>query len=167
MRQLATRFEVDAGAERVYDLVADPRRHSEWQTAVRQILAVSGRGGAVGSSYTARYRVAGRTLEARFVVTAADRPRLHRVTGTGAAGVATWTTTIAAGDDGRSATVAVALDYELAGNLVGGLMSVFAGRWIARGFHRSYGRLRTLVERETHDEAVVEQPAPSGEAGPG
>jgi hypothetical protein len=166
MRQLATSFEVEAGPERVYDIVADPRRHMEWQTAVRQILAVSGRGGGIGSSYTARYRVAGRALEARFVVTAADRPSLHRVSGTSAAGAATWTTTLTAADDRRT-IVAITLDYELAGNLFGGLVGLFAGRRIDRDFHRAYGRLRTLVEREASAAEEVEGHDQQGEHHPG
>jgi uncharacterized protein YndB with AHSA1/START domain len=148
MRQLTARFELDAEPEQVYDVIADPRRHTEWQAAVRDVVAVSGRGGGVGSSYSAIYRVAGRPLEARFVVTAADRPRFHQVTGSSTAGRATWTTAIEAAPGRGRTTVEVVLGYEPAGNLVGGMFALVTGRRIARDFRRTYANLLAIVERE-------------------
>ena len=82
MSHLATTIRVAAPPEIVFDLVADPARGPQWQTMISDIGEISGRPGGVGSSYVGYYRVAGRRLEGRFVVTAAERPTLHQAAGT-------------------------------------------------------------------------------------
>lgn len=164
MRQLTARFEVHAEAERIYDLIVDPERHTEWQTAVRDVVAISGRNSGVGSSYSALYRVAGRSVEARFVVTAADRPRYHQVTGSATAGRATWTTSIDGGLVAGMSVVTVVLDYELAGNLLGGILAMFTGPRIAREFHRTYANLRALVQYEARVARELTEGAPASAA---
>ena len=70
MSHLATTIRVAAPPEIVFDLVADPARGPQWQTMISDMGEISGRPGGVGSSYIGYYRVAGRRLEGRFVVTA-------------------------------------------------------------------------------------------------
>ena len=94
MSHLSTTVRVEAPAEVVYDIVADPARGPEWQTLVSELGDIAGRAGGVGSSYIGYYKLAGRRLEGQFVITAAERPTLHQVAGTTRGGWARWTTMI-------------------------------------------------------------------------
>ena len=88
MSHLATTLSVEAPPHALYDVIADPARSPEWQTLIAEMGRISGRPGGIGSSYVGYYRVAGRKLEGRFVVTAAERPVLHQLNGTTTGG---WT----------------------------------------------------------------------------
>jgi uncharacterized protein YndB with AHSA1/START domain len=144
MSHLSTTVGVDAPAEVVFDLIADPARSPEWQTLLVEVGPISGRAGGIGSSYVGYYRVAGRKLASRFVVTAAERPALLQVNGTTSGGWARWTTAIEPAGD-RS-MVTVALDYELPGEIVGSLFAMLTGNRLEREFRRSYDGLKRVVE---------------------
>ena len=147
MSHLGTTFRVAAPPDIVFDLVADPSRGPEWQTMMSDMGAISGRPGGVGSSYVGYYRVGGRRLEGRFVVTAAERPSLYQAAGTTRGGWARWTTLIEAVDGGSD--VRVDLEFELPGEMIGSLFGKLTGNRLDQEFRRTYDNLRTLAEGET------------------
>jgi hypothetical protein len=130
----------------VFDLVADPARAAEWQTLVGEVADISGRPGGVGASYTGYYKIAGRRLEGRFIVTASERPRLHQAAGTTRGGWARWTTMI--DPDATGCAVHVSLEYELPGEIVGSLFGMLTGNRLEHEFLRTYETLRKLAEAE-------------------
>ena len=146
MSHLSTTVRVEASAEVVYDIVADPERALEWQTLVSELDEVSGRPGGVGSSYVAHYKVAGRRLEGRFIITAAERPTLHQAAGTTRGGWARWTTLIEPDEDGASCEVRVSVEYELPGEAVGSLFGMLTGNRMEGEFKKTYENLKRLAE---------------------
>ena len=146
MSHLSTTIHVDAPPEIVFDLIADPSRAPEWQTLLAGMGEISGRPGGVGSSFAGYYRVAGRRIEARFVVTAAERPKLHQAAGTARGGWARWTTFIDPADGG--ADVRVTLEYELPGELVRSVLGALTGTRLQQAFHRTYLNLKRLAEAD-------------------
>jgi hypothetical protein len=150
LSHLSTVLVVDAPAVTVFDIVADPTRSPEWQTLLAEMGEVAGRPGAVGSSYTGFYRVAGRRLTGRFIVTAAERPTLHQVAGTTTGGWARWTTMIE--PRGGQCEVRVSLEYELPGEIVGSIFGMLTGNRIEQEFRRTYDRLRNLAEAAARTE---------------
>jgi hypothetical protein len=118
----------------------------------------------VGSSYVGYYRVAGRRLVGRFVVTAAERPTLHQVAGTATGGWARWTTLIE--PRGGQCEVRVTLEYELPGEIVGSIVRKLTGKRIEKEFLRTYDRLRQLAETAARTEpAGTELAEPAALAG--
>jgi polyketide cyclase/dehydrase/lipid transport protein len=144
MSNLSTTLRIEAPAAVVFDLIADPARSPEWQTLLAEMGDISGRPGGIGSSYVGFYKVAGRKLASRFVVTAAERPRFLQVNGTTSGGWARWTTMIAG--DGPSCEIQVKLEYELPGEIVGSLFGMLTGNRIEREFRRTYENLKRLAE---------------------
>jgi uncharacterized membrane protein len=148
MSHLSTTVRVEAPAEVVYDIVADPERAPEWQTLVSELDEVSGRPGGVGSSYVAHYKVAGRRVEGRFIITAAERPTLHQAAGTTRGGWARWTTLIEPDEDGASCEVRVSIEYELPGEAVGSLFGMLTGNRMEGEFKKTYENLKRLAEAD-------------------
>jgi hypothetical protein len=173
MSHLATTLEIAAPARVVFDLVADPARSPEWQTLLAEMGGISGRPGGVGSSYVGLYRVAGRRLAGSFVVTAAERPTLHQVSGTTTGGWARWTTMIE--QRGDACEVRISLEYELPGEILGSFFGKLTGNRLEQEFHRTYANLKDLAELdarraiepavEPEVESVVE-PAVESAGGP-
>jgi hypothetical protein len=146
MSHLSTTVRVEASADVVYDIVADPSRGPEWQTLVSGLGDIAGRAGGVGSSYTGYYKLAGRRLEGHFVITAAERPTLHQAAGTTRGGWARWTTMIEPRDDGTASDVRVSLEYELPGEVVGSLFGMLTGSRLEAEFRKTYLNLKRLAE---------------------
>src|SRR5262245_58020975 len=155
MSHLSTTVHVEAPAEVVYDIVADPARGPEWQTLISELGGVSGRPGGVGSSYIGYYKIAGRKVEGRFIVTAAERPTLHQAAGTTRGGWARWTTMIGPVENGVGVEVRVSLEYELPGEVVGSLFGMLTGNRLEAEFKRTYDNLKRLAEA-----AAAPEPAP-------
>lgn len=146
MSHLSTTIHVDASPEDVFDILSDPVRGPEWQTMLGELGDVSGRPGGIGSSFTGFYRVAGRRLESRFVVTASERPTLFQLAGTTRGGWTRWTTLLE--PMGPGCEVRVSLEYELPGEIVGGLLGMLTGTRLQTELDRTYDNLRTLAETE-------------------
>ncbi len=144
MSHLSTSVHVAAPAADVFDFLANPARSAEWQTLLAEMGEISGRPGGVGSSFTGYYRVAGRRLAGRFVVTAAERPTLFQLNGTTTGGWTRWTTMIEPDETG--CTLAVKLEYELPGEIVGSLFGMLTGNRLEREFRTTYDNLRQAVE---------------------
>ena len=161
MSHLSTTLTVEAPADAVFDVIADPARSPEWQTLLVEMGPISGRPGGIGSSYIGYYRVAGRKLAGRFVVTAAERPTLHQVAGTTTGGWTRWTTIIEPAGD--RCVVRVDMEYELPGEIVGSLFGMLTGNRIEREFRASYDRLRSLF-REPRELRSLRTVARDGEA---
>jgi hypothetical protein len=151
MNHLSTSIHVDASPEIVFDIVADPSRSPEWQTLVAEIGEVSGRAGGVGSSYVGYYRVAGRRVQGRFVVTAAERPSLYQAAGTTRGGWARWTTLIR--EAGAGSDVRVSIEYELPGEIPASLFGIVTTRRLQREFETTYNNLKRVAEAETEAQA--------------
>ena len=146
MSHLSTTVRVEASAEVVYDIVADPARGPEWQTLVSELGEVSGRPGGVGSSLRRLLpRRRATASRGRFVVTAAERPTLHQAAGTTRGGWARWTTKIEPVSDGECA-VHVSLEYELPGEIVGSLFGLLTGNRLEQEFRRTYANLKRVAE---------------------
>jgi hypothetical protein len=146
MSHLSTAVHVDASPEIVFDIISDPARGPEWQTLVGELGEIAGRPGGVGSSFVGHYRLAGRRLEGRFVVTAAERPTLHQLAGTTRGGWARWTTLIEPAEEGCD--VRASLEYELPGEIIGGLFGILTGNRLQAELDRSYDNLQRLAEAE-------------------
>ena len=146
MSHLSTTVHVDASPEVVFDILCDPVRGPEWQTMLGELGEVSGRPGGIGTSFAGFYRVAGRRLESRFVVTASERPTLFQLAGTTRGGWTRWTTLLE--PMGRGCEVRVSLEYELPGEIVGGLFGMLTGTRLQAELDRTYDNLRTLAETE-------------------
>ena len=144
MSHLSTTVRIEATATAVFDLIADPSRSPEWQSMLAEMGDITGRPGGVGSSFVGFYRVAGRKLAGRFVVTAAERPTLFQVNGTTTGGWARWTTMIEPA--GSSCEIHVSLEYELPGEIVTSLLSLLTGHRIEREFRRTYDNLKRVAE---------------------
>ena len=129
----------------MFDLIADPSRSREWQTLLVEMDDVAGRPGGIGSSFVGSYRVAGRRLAARFVVTAAERPTLFQVNGASTGGWARWTTFIEPRGD-HACEITVVLEFELPGEIVGSILGLLAGKRVGREFRRTYDSLRHVAE---------------------
>jgi hypothetical protein len=152
MSHLSTTLRIEAPAHDVFDLIADPARNPEWQTLLVEMGDIAGRPGGIGSSFVGFYRVAGRKLASRFVVTAAERPTVFQVSGTSTGGWARWTTMIEA--DGPSCNVQIGLEYELPGEIVASLFGLLTGHRIEREFRRTYDNLKMLAETGTSTQAA-------------
>jgi len=147
MSHLSTTLRIEAPAEAVFDLIADPARSPEWQSLVVEMGDITGRHGAIGSSFVGFYRVAGRKLAGRFIVTASERPSVFQVNGTTTGGWARWTTMIEPA--GAACDLQVKLEYELPGEIVGSLFGLLTGNRIEREFRRTYEDLKRLAESGT------------------
>jgi uncharacterized membrane protein len=157
MSHLSTTLRIEAPAEAVFDLVADPARSPEWQTLLVEMGDIAGRPGGIGSSFVGSYRVVGRKLAGRFVVTAAERPTVIQLNGTTTGGWIRWTTMIE--PEGPACSVQVSLQYELPGEIVGSLLSLLTGNRLEREFRRTYDNLKQLAETGT---AAIAAGAPHG-----
>jgi hypothetical protein len=147
MSHLSTTLRIEAPASAVFDLIADPARSPEWQSLVVEMGDITGRHGAIGSSFVGFYQVAGRKLAGRFIVTASERPTVFQVNGTTTGGWARWTTMIEPA--GPACELQVKLEYELPGEIVGSLFGLLTGNRIEREFRRTYDNLRRLAETGT------------------
>jgi polyketide cyclase/dehydrase/lipid transport protein len=144
MSHLSTTLRIEAAPAVVFDLIADPARSPEWQTLLVEMGDIAGRPGGIGSSFVGFYRVAGRKLAGRFVVTAAERPTLFQVNGTTAGGWARWTTLIE--PEGAVSEITVTLEYELPGEIIGSLFGLLTGNRLEREFRRTYDNLKAVAE---------------------
>jgi len=144
MSHLSTTLRIGAPATAVFDLIADPARSPDWQTLLVAMGEITGRPGGIGSSFVGFYRVAGRKLAGRFVVTAAERPGLFQVNGTTTGGWARWTTMIEPAEAGCD--LQVSLEYELPGEIDGSILGLLTGKRIGREFLDTYDNLKRLAE---------------------
>ena len=159
MSHLSKTLRIEASASAVFDLIADPARSPEWQTMLDQMGDIAGRPGGIGSSFIGYYRVAGRKLASRFVVTAAERPTLFQVNGTTTGGWVRWTTMIE--PLGDVCELQVGLEYELPGEIVGSLLGLLTGHRLEREFRRTYDNLKHLAETGAATVQVDALPVPT------
>lgn len=145
MSHLSTTIRVDAPPDIVFDILADPARGPDWQTLMTELGDVAGRPGGVGTSFVGYYRVAGRRLETRFVITAAERPTLIQFAGTTRGGWTRWTTLIEPVEGGGS-ELRASLEYELPGEVIGGLFGFLTGSRIKLELERTYENLGRIAE---------------------
>ena len=142
MKRLARRTVIiDAPAERIWEILVTAELIPHWQPVAVGVSEISGRLDRVGESYIVETAIPGRRSEARWEVTAADRERVHEVTGSdpfGSAMVARNTL----GPGGGGIEVTVELEYEPPGGIVG----KFAERALLSGMTRTAENLKRLAE---------------------
>ena len=147
MSHLSTTVRVEAPAEVVYDIVADPSRGPGMADAPRPRWARSPGGRAASDRATSATTASpGRRLEGRFVVTAAERPTLHQAAGTTRGGWARWTTMIEPRTTARRRRCGSSLEYELPGEIVGSLFGMLTGNRLEGEFKKTYLNLKRLAE---------------------
>jgi hypothetical protein len=165
MSHLSTTLRIEATAASVFDLIAAPARSPEWQSLFVEMGEIAGRAGGIGSSFVGYYRVAGRKLGARFVVTAAERPTLFQVNGTTTGGWARWTTMLE--PLGGACEIQVSLEYELPGEIVGSILGILTGNRVEREFRKTYDNLKRIAETQAAAAATGGGSSPSHLVRPG
>jgi uncharacterized protein YndB with AHSA1/START domain len=136
--------EIAAPPELVYRVYVD--RFPEWQPAAR-LERIDAGAGPAGSEYVARYRIAGRTLEGRFTVVAADPPRSVRVEAKGVGGIRVWyAASFVATASGT--VVHVEGDYDLPAKLLPNVAHAVLQAAIRREIDRAHARLVELSLQE-------------------
>lgn len=178
MGELSERVRIAAPAEVVYDLVDDPARFAEWQPYVTLVTDLAGRPEGIGTSFLATYRLFGRRLLTRWVITAAEHGRLLETTGTTSGGWAHWRFALDPAGDGTM--LLTTLDYRLPGLIFSGPVAFVAQAVLRRRLHETIRNLGRLAEREALgpgtrnveetlpvDDAVERDGEPGGGAPPG
>jgi carbon monoxide dehydrogenase subunit G len=126
---------IAASAERVWDLVMDPRRLEEWVTTHDRLEEPPEGPLASGSSFTQRLKLAGAPFTVRWTVTECTRPRLARWEGEGPGGArARVSYELGEGEEGTR------FDYENSFELPGGMLGRVAGKALAAAGSESEAR---------------------------
>ena len=139
-------FHIDASPDRVWALVTDLSRYSEWQAGLVEVKDSSGSLDHVGSKFTAVVQVMGRRLEATSEVTKVEPGKLIEQRGSvvgGGPAVSTFRIEPVSG--GTDMTVELA--YELPGGLIGDIADkLFMERAIERQIRHSNENFKALAE---------------------
>lgn len=141
-------LEISAPPERIWEVVRQHERIPEWQVSVLEVKDVTGPLDQPGSGYTVVQRLAGRTIEGRWEVAEAERPRRLVLNGSAPGGGKAILTSTFEGGEGRT-QFTVELDYQLPGGFVGSVANkVFAERAVRNQIRHSNENLKALVESE-------------------
>jgi uncharacterized membrane protein len=148
MGHIRESIHIDAPIDQVWDLGAKSERYPEWQTGIVEVKNSTGPIDHVGAKYTAVYKSMGRTLEATFEVTRAEKPRLMEQRGT-IPGGGHGTSLQTAEPAGGGTDVTITMDYDLPGGFVGGLADkLFMERALERDIRHSNENFKALCEAE-------------------
>lgn len=148
MGQVRDTFRVNVPPERIWAIAVDPKRIPEWQTSVVEVRDATGPLDQVGASYTAVYKIAGRTLEARWEVSRAEPPRYQELTATAPGGgrgtSRVWLEPADGATDAR-----VEIDYELPGGFLGQFANrLFVERALERDIRHSNENIKAIAETD-------------------
>ena len=149
MASVRREIEIAAPPERVWALLSDPERLSQYNVTIVEVRDPTGPLDQVGSSYDAVAKVYGRRIEGRWEVIDVTPMRRILQRGTGAAGAkATVNGTIEPSGDGTRAGVEV--DYQLPAGFLGEVANkLFIERSVERDVRHTLENLKELVESET------------------
>lgn len=144
MGELSERLRIAATPDVVYELVDDPTRFAEWQPYVALVADIAGRPEGIGTSFMATYRVFGRRLLTRWVITGAEHGRLLETTGTTSGGWAHWRFGLEPAGD--ATLLSTTLEYELPGPLFFGPVALVAQAVLRRRLYETIRNLGRLAE---------------------
>jgi uncharacterized membrane protein len=148
MGHIRESIHIDAPIDQVWDLGAKSERYPEWQTGIVEVKNSTGPIDHVGAKYTAVYKSMGRTLEATFEVTRAEKPRLIEQKGT-IPGGGHGTSLQTAEPAGGGTDVTFTMDYSLPGGFVGGMADkLYMERALERDIRHSNENFKALCEAE-------------------
>ena len=116
MSEIHKSVTIDASAEKVYALVDNPERFSEFVPNVKRVVDIKRSEGRVGDSFRVIYKVMGITFDEKFTVTEHQPPRKagSRFEG-GMKGTFDWSFE----PQGQQTKTSVVIRYELAGGVLG------------------------------------------------
>jgi ribosome-associated toxin RatA of RatAB toxin-antitoxin module len=116
MSEIHKSVTIDASAEKVYALVDNPERFSEFVPNVERVVDIKRSEGRVGDSFRVIYKVMGITFDEKFTVTEHQPPRKagSRFEG-GMKGTFDWSFE----PQGQQTKTSVVIRYELAGGVLG------------------------------------------------
>jgi uncharacterized membrane protein len=139
-------IEIDAPAERVYELVMDPERLDEWVTIHVGLKNAPPGELREGSELTQCLKIAGRRFDIKWTVEQAERP--NRVVWEGRGPVRSRAKVVYEfRSDGDGTSFNYVNEYKLPGGPVGAAVGRALSRASAREAERSLRRLKELVER--------------------
>ena len=140
---------IQAPIAKVFDVVEDPERYSEWFQGVRDTVGVTRTDEHVGDSWTVKYSALGITFDVDQEVT--DWVENDHISiRMGGAFPGTLTTTLTS--DGDSTTVTQRFDYEIKGGALGKAMNkLVLERMNAKNAARSLDDLKDILEQGTAD----------------
>jgi uncharacterized protein YndB with AHSA1/START domain len=138
--------DVDASREAVFEVLTDLDLLSAWSTITVSTDDAPSQPISEGDTFRQTLRVLGRNLKTTWTVTELRRPEKVAYTAQTQDGGTLRMAQTVSDDDGRS-RVAVELDYELPGGVVGELFdSVYAERRNERELEHSLDNLKDLIE---------------------
>jgi uncharacterized membrane protein len=143
----AAEITIDAPVERVYDVVVDPSRLTEWVTIHDSLQDAPDRPLERGSELTQVLRIAGRTFRARWTVV--ENEPCKRVVWQGRGPLGSQARIVYrfdSGDEGLETTFFYINEYELPGGPFGRLAGLAVSRVAQKELDDSLQRLKTLVQ---------------------
>jgi uncharacterized membrane protein len=143
----AAEITIDAPVEKVYDLVADPSRLTEWVTIHDSLEDAPDRPLERGSELTQVLRIAGRTFRARWTVVENEPCKRVVWQGRGPLGShARFIYRFGSNDEGRETTFSYINEYELPGGLFARAAGLAVSLVAQKELDNSLRRLKTLVQ---------------------
>ncbi len=113
-------IDIDAPAERVFEILTDPRRLPEYATGLISVEDIRKTEQHIGDSFRATYAVLGLHFPMTFTATEYEHPtKLTRRFEGGMKGTWTWLLE----PRGNSTHMATAMEYEMAGGILGKAMN--------------------------------------------
>lgn len=109
-------IDIDAGAERVFELLIDPKRFPEYVPGLVSVEDIQQTDQHLGDSFRVTYAVLGLHLTMTFTVTAYEQPTTLTTRFEGGM-KGTWTWMLAPQGEGIHMTTAI--EYEMAGGILG------------------------------------------------
>lgn len=143
----AAEITIDAPVEKVYDVVVDPSRLTEWVTIHDSLQDAPDRPLERGSELTQVLRIAGRTFRARWTVVEHEPCKRVVWQGRGPLGSdARVVYRFDSDDEGRETTFSYINEYELPGGPFGRIAGLAVSLVAQKELDASLQRLKTLVQ---------------------
>src|SRR6266446_5222719 len=113
-------IDIDAPAERVFEILADPKRLAEYAPGVTSVENIRQTEQHIGDSFRATYAVLGLHFSMTFTVTGYEQPtKLSTRFGGGMKGTWLWQLE----PRGNSTHLTTQMEYEMAGGILGKAMN--------------------------------------------
>jgi uncharacterized protein YndB with AHSA1/START domain len=142
MIRLSTSVVVARSAEDVFDVVADPRRFPEWNSAVVSVNSPSASMGHIGARYVMHRRLPGMHAVNDLEIVAHERPREFTIRTTSGPTPFVYRYRVEA----TGAATTLTLDAEIDPSSLPVLARPVAGRLIKRGIDENFSTLKHLLE---------------------
>ncbi len=144
MATIHTSMDIEAPAERVFELLADPARLPDYAPGVSSVESIQHTEQQVGDAFRATYAVLGLHFSMTFTTTAYEPPTtLTRRFAGGMTGTWTWRLE----PRGERTHLTTAMEYELAGGILGKAMNAMVvERMNAQNAERMLENLKRVSE---------------------